>query len=112
MARFFGEIGYGVPTETAPGVWQDVITEKSYYGDVIRNTKQNQEGQSVNLDISVSNSISIVADEYAGANFLAIRYIRWSGVLWMVSNVEVQHPRLVLRLGAKYNGPVAIPVSP
>lgn len=112
MARFFGEIGYGVSVESVPGMWQDVITEKAYYGDVIRNTKQNQEGQSVNNDISVSNSISIVADEYAGEHFLAIRYIRWLGVLWTVSSVEVQHPRLVLRLGAKYNGPVAAPVSP
>jgi len=106
MARFFGEIGYGVQVESAPGVWKDTITEKSYYGDVIRNTKQNQEGQSVNNDISVGNSISIVADEYAGQHFLAIRYIRWLGVLWTVAHVDVQHPRLVLRLGAKYNGPV------
>lgn len=112
MARFFGEIGYGESTETVGGVWKDVITEKSYYGDVIRNTKDVQEGQSVNKDISVGNSISIVADEYAGEHFLAIRYIRWLGVLWTVQHVDVQHPRLVLRLGAKYNGPVAAPVSP
>lgn len=110
MARFFGEIGYGVRIESAPGVWKDSITEKSYYGDVIRNTKQNQDGQSVNDDITVGNSISIVADEYAGLHFLAIRYIRWLGVLWTVANVDVQHPRLVLRLGAKYNGPVGTPV--
>jgi hypothetical protein len=110
MARFFGEIGYGAQIESAPGVWKDGIVEKSYYGDVIRPSKQSQEGQSVNKDITVGNSISIVADEYAGEHFLAIRYIRWLGVLWTVANVDVQHPRLVLRLGAKYNGPVGTPV--
>jgi hypothetical protein len=27
------------------------------------------------------------------------------GTLWTLSNVEVQSPRLVLRLGGVYNGP-------
>lgn len=107
MAKFYGEIGYGETVETAPGVWEDVITEKSYYGDVIRNSRRLQEGEGVNNDLSVGNSISIVADAYANEHFFAIRYIRWAGTLWTVSNVDVQSPRLVLRLGGVYNGPEA-----
>jgi hypothetical protein len=107
MAKFFGEIGYGISTETSKGVWEDVITEKSYFGDVIRNTRQMQQGEKVNDDLSVQNSISIVADAYANVHFFAIRYIRWAGTLWIVSDVEVQSPRLLLRLGGVYNGPTA-----
>ncbi|MCA1806977.1 MAG: hypothetical protein LC687_03870, partial [Actinobacteria bacterium] len=59
------------------------------------------------LDLSVGNSISIVADAYANEHFFAIRYIRWAGTLWTVQNVDVESPRLVLRLGGVYNGPTA-----
>ena len=113
MAKFYGEIGYSTDaTETSPGVWEEGIVERKYYGDVLRNTRKMQEDQTVNADLTVNNSISIVADAYARDNFFAMRYIRWAGTLWIVSDVEVQSPRLVLRLGGKYNGPVFTPVSP
>lgn len=104
MAKFYGVIGYGESVEKASGVWEDVIVERKYYGDVIRNTRKLQDGEYLNSDITVSNSISIVADAYANNHFFAIRYIEWAGTLWTVSDVEVQSPRLVLRLGGKYNG--------
>lgn len=107
MARFCGLIGYGQSEETAPGVWEDTITERQYRGDVVRNTRKLQEGESLNNDLSVGNSISVVADAYANEHFFAIRYIRWAGTLWTVSDVEVQSPRLLLRLGKVYNGPKA-----
>lgn len=110
MARFYGRVGYGESAETAPGVHKDVITEKHYYGDVIRNTRQLSDGENLNKDLSVGNSISIVADAYANDHFFAIRYVEWAGVLWTVSDVEVQSPRLLLRLGEVYNGPT--PAAP
>lgn len=105
MAKFYGAVGYATPTNTAPGVWEDVITERDYYGDVVRNVRKLDENEKVNADISVQNSISIVADEYASGNFFAIRYVSWAGTLWTVTTVEVQSPRLLLRLGGVYNGP-------
>jgi hypothetical protein len=107
MAKFYGSIGYGESVETKPGVWKDVITERKYRGDVLRNTRQLKEGQSVNNDLTVNNSISVVADAYANDHFFAIRYIRWAGTLWTVSNVEVKSPRLLLQLGGVYNGETA-----
>ena len=108
MAKFYGKVGYG-PTsvETAPGVWNEVMVEVAYFGDVVRNSRKLQSGESVNDDLSVSNSISIVADAYANEHFFAIRYVEWMGGLWKVSDVEVQAPRLLLRLGGVYNGPTA-----
>lgn len=107
MAKFYGKIGYGETVESAPGVWSDSIVEHSYFGDVVRNTRRLQEGENLNNDLSVGNSISIVADAYANNHFFAIRYIEWAGALWTVSDVEVQSPRLLLRLGGVYNGPRA-----
>ena len=113
MARFFGRIGYGesVEDDAGSGVWVDEITERSYYGDVIRNIRSLREGENLNSDLSVQNSISIVADAYANDHFFAIRYVEWAGALWTVSSVEVQSPRLLLSLGEVYNGPTA-PVAP
>ena len=105
MARFFGRVGYGGTVESGPGVWVDDIVERSYFGDVIRNARNLREGENLNVDLSVQNSISIVADAYANDHFFAIRYVEWAGALWTVSSVEVQSPRLLLRLGEVYNGP-------
>lgn len=104
MAKFYGEIGYGESVETAPGVWEDVIVEYQYYGDVLRNTRQLNTGENLNDDITVSNSISILADAYANEHFFAIRYIKWMGALWKITNVEVKSPRLILTVGGVYNG--------
>lgn len=106
MPKFAGVVGYAEgPVETAPGVWKDVIVERKHRGDVIRNSRKLEEADKVNMDLSVGNSISIVADAYAREHFWAMRYVKWSGVLWVVSNVTVEHPRLILRLGGVYNGP-------
>lgn len=108
MARFYGEVGYGEPVEKSPGVWEDVITEVKYRGDVVRNTRRLEEGQKVNFDLTINNSISIVADAYANEHFFAIKYVKWMGTLWVVTEVEVQSPRLLLRLGGVYHGPTAV----
>ena len=105
MARFFGRVGYGTPVETNPGVWVDSIVEIYYFGDVIRNSRYLRDAEKVNSDVVVENSISIVADAYANEHFFAIRYVEWAGVLWRVTSVDVQSPRLLLRLGEVYNGP-------
>lgn len=109
MARYSGKIGYGDSQEnpTGSGKWVDVITEKQTYGDVIRNTRQLREGENLNPNITVGNSISIVADEFANANWMNIKYIWWQGHPWTVTNVEVKRPRLILSLGEIYNGPLA-----
>lgn len=107
MTRFYGNVGYGDSEESSPGVWTDVITERPYFGDVVRNTRYLRDGENLNPDLSVSNSISIVADAYANEHFHTIRYVEWAGSLWTVSAVEVQAPRLLLTLGEVYNGPTA-----
>lgn len=112
MAKFYGVIGYSTDSvEIRPGVWEKSVVEREHYGDVIRNARSLQTAESINPDITVNNSISIVADAYAREHFFAMLYLRWMGVLWTVKSVDVEHPRLILRLGGVYNGPTA-PASP
>lgn len=107
MARFGGKVGFGSAVENPPnsGIWKDVIIARTYYGDVVRNSVRFQENGKVNTDLTLGNSISIVADAYANEHFFAVRYVEWAGVLWTVTEVTVESPRLLLRLGGVYNGP-------
>ncbi len=104
MAKWFGKVGYADSQETSPGVWKDGIVEHSYYGDIVRNIKNLENGQKVIDDIGVTVSISIVADPYAYSNFHAIKYVEYMGNKWKVSTVDPQYPRLILALGGLYNG--------
>lgn len=104
MAKFFGKIGYAETIETTPGVWEEKITEREYFGDLIRNTRSLQSGEQLNDDINISNEISIVADPFAYENFHSMRYVEFMNAKWKVSSVDVQYPRLILSVGGLYNG--------
>lgn len=113
MARFHGRIGFGESTQDSPGVYADKIVEQTYFGDVLRASRQLQQGADLNENVLAGNSISIVGNAYALEHYFAIRYVEWMGVLWTVVDVEVQSPRLILRLGEVYNGPtLAAPSNP
>ena len=104
MAKFFGPIGFAKSLETRPGVWVEQISEREYYGDLLRSNRRLQTTDQVNDDIAISNEISIVADPYAMSHFHSMRYAEWQGVKWKVSSVEARFPRLILTLGGLYNG--------
>lgn len=104
MAKFYGNIGYVETVEIEPGVWDEQVTERPYYGDLTRNTSRYQSSGEVNDDINISNNISILADPYATNNFHHMRYAVFMGTKWKITNVEVQYPRLILTLGGVYNG--------
>lgn len=117
MAKFRGVIGYSegnVETPPGSGNWEEKIVEHIAAGDLVRNSRQLREGEKVNDDLSVGNSISIVANAYAREHFFAMRYITWAGTNWKVDDVVVDpdRPRLVLRLGGVWNGNTAATSEP
>lgn len=104
MARFYGKIGFAETEQTAPSVYEPVITERFYAGDVIKNYRKLENGSSVNDDVNIGNEFSILADPYALNPFHEIRYVEWLGALWKVTGVLVDYPRLKLTIGGLYNG--------
>lgn len=104
MAKFYGKVGYAVNEETSPGVWESVITERNYYGDILQNFRRLENSGNVNDNINVNNRISILSDPYANQNFFSMRYVEFMGAKWKITNVEVQYPRLILTIGGVYNG--------
>lgn len=103
MAKWFGAIGYAETVETSPGVWEEQITERHYYGELRRNSRRLQTSDKVNDDITINNELSIVADPYAYEHFYAMRYAKHHGTMWKITDVQVEYPRLTLSLGGLYN---------
>ena len=105
MAKWYGIVGFAETTETSPGVWEEIITPRNYYGDLVRNHKRYESSDNLNDNITMQNEISIISDPYAVQNFQNIRYVEFMGTKWRVTSVDVQYPRLVLSVGGVYNGP-------
>lgn len=104
MAKFCGKIGYAECIEVEPGIWEDKITEREFYGELTRVNRRFQPSDKLNDDIDISNQISIVADPTAYQPFTSMKYVEFMGTKWKISDVEVQYPRLILTTGGVYNG--------
>lgn len=104
MAKFYGVIGFEEHQETRPGVFEPTIVLRGYSGDVLRSSKRNENGEKVNDDISISNQFSIVADKYAYNHIYGMKYLKYMGADWKITDVEIQHPRLIINVGGIYNG--------
>ena len=103
MAKFSGKIGYISTVETEPGIWEEKAIEKQYYGDLVKNTSRFTVSNSTNDDITISNNISIVADQYACHNYMHMRYVVFMNSKWKISNAELAYPRIILTLGGQYH---------
>jgi len=107
MAKFHGLIGFVTveESETAPGVYSPVVTERPCSGDILRSTKRwENSSQKVNEDIVIDNRFSILADEYMINNSHIMRYLKINEVSWKISSFEIQRPRIILTVGGVYNG--------
>lgn len=102
MNKYYGLIGFYEMVESAPGVWEDSIVERPYYGDVLRRQYNYRGADKINNDVDINHSISVVMDPYAYSNFSNIRYIEWMNKKWRVSGIDVEYPRLTLSIGGEY----------
>lgn len=105
--KFSGKVGFWLKdVEMKPGVYGPEIVEKTYTGDVFRDTRkfQSVENQQ-NENLTVNNRLSIISDLYMQKNWTSIKYVIWNNVKWKVSSIDVSsYPRVILDLGGVYNG--------
>jgi len=104
MAKFHGKVGFIKDQETTPGVHEEVPIEREYTGEVLRDNRSWEKSEGLNDDLKLTNRFSIIANEFAFNNIEFLRYIKWSGVAWKVTGIEIQRPRLILTAGGVYNG--------
>lgn len=103
--KWCGSIGFSATIENPPysGIYEPGITERKYYGDVIRKSRSLVSSDVID-DISISNTISIVADSYARENAGTMCYAVIEGSKWKIKSIDAStYPRLTLTLGELYN---------
>jgi hypothetical protein len=109
MARFHGEVGFLRTIEedpiNHPGVWIEKLTAKNYYGEIFSDSRKWNQNGTLNDGLVINNRISIVADGFMRGNLGAMKYVRWNGIDWNITNVEIQHPRVILTIGGEYHKP-------
>ena len=78
--KFYGMVGFWQEdVEAAPDVYQSVITERPYTGD-IQSYKRNWQNEGDQNDTIVArNQISILSDLFMQQNWRSIKYIIWNG---------------------------------
>lgn len=112
MGKIYVTVGYSETVEKTytedgvtygTGVWETIITEVPYYGDLVMNLSRLQAGSNINDNIRISNQFSILADPFAYENFQHMLYVKYLGTKWKIESVEVQYPRLILNAGGVYN---------
>lgn len=111
MAKTSGVVGFAITEEKTvngrgTGVYVDQIVERSYRGDLIRNTRKLSAAAEVNGTLVLNKDVSIVADIYALQNYQNIVYFKFAGDdrAWRVENVEPNRPRINLTIGGIWNG--------
>jgi hypothetical protein len=103
--KFSGKVGFWIKSmEVKPGVYKSQMVEREYTGDISWDNRKFQSTDNQNDDLRLNNSISILSDIYMQENITSIKYIKWKGAKWKVSNVEAGYPRITLTIGGVYNG--------
>ena len=104
MAKSQIKIGFVTTVETSPGIWDEQIQEKIYYADVTRRYVKQNYNTTINANVDISNTLSIVANPEILTNLQSIRYVSWMGQRWSIGSIEVNYPRLILGIGGIWNG--------
>lgn len=103
MAKYYGNIGFAVQVETSPGIWSDSIVERPYKGDILRNTRRYDNGESINDNITLGNSFSVVSDTFLYSHIPAMRYLEYMGCKFKVNSVDISdRPRAIISVGGVY----------
>ena len=104
MTRCSGIIGYALAVETQPGVWEESITDKPYFGEVVRDNRKVVDQTQINNSINISNNISVVSNKFMLENMAFMRYITFMKSKWNITSVDIKPPRIIITMGGLYNG--------
>jgi len=104
MNKFYGKVGYVDNVLTDLGVWEEEVTERMYYGDILELRRFiNYDSNKINSDIKIGVQIDIVADQYAYEHFSNLKYVEYMGSKWIIESATPSRPRIRLNLGGLYS---------
>ena len=102
--KWYGQIGFTDTQEIAPDVYDEVIVDPFYYGEIYRKSRQLNDSGYINGEINYQIEMSVLADPYLRHHIDTIRYVTIDGNKWTVTSVDpTTYPRLTLSIGGVYN---------
>ena len=107
MSKYVGLIGFVHNEEIEPGIYEDIVIEKKYRGDITKNYQKFAVGNTISGEVQITNQFSILGNKFAFDHVSDIRYLEWRGNRWVVDSIDIEYPRLILTVGGLYNGPQA-----
>ena len=102
MAKYYGMIGFATQEETKPGIQEDVIVERHYKGDVVRNGRRYDRSENINDNYTITNQFSIVSDAFLYSHIPALRYLEYMGSKFKIVSAEIDRPRVTISVGGVY----------
>lgn len=122
MNKWHGKIGFVITKETTEtyidenneayevpsGIWEETAIERTYFGDVIKNTLSSASiTDSTNSDVKISVRFSILINPFFHENLPFIKYLEYMGNFWSVESVDIEYPRAIISIGGVWNGKTA-----
>lgn len=103
MSRYYGNIGFVTEqVETSPGIWEEVIDDRPYKGDVLSHSRSYEFSESINDNLALSNRFSVISDAYLLSHMPAMRYLEYMGTKFKIRSVEIDRPRVIISVGGVY----------
>ena len=100
--KWCGKLGFVSTQETSPGVYKQRVVEKTYKGFVTKNNRTIKYEQVVNESPSMNININIYINPYLQDNIYSIKYLTYMHKKWKITDIEIQYPRVNLRIGGLY----------
>ena len=97
------EVGFADTVETAPSVWQEVITPKKYYCEIEKRSYKYASADTVNNEPNANVGISIVGDSYAFNHLSNLRYVLYQNVKRRITSATPSPPRIDIEFNGVYN---------
>lgn len=103
--KFSGEAGFRLKdVEVEPDVYEPQVVSKIIKGDVVQNRYGRQNGDKSTIDnITITNQLSIVANQFLMKHISNLVYVKFQGVKWKVASYNIKAPRIFVDLGGVYN---------
>lgn len=100
--KWAGKLGIvSAATETATGTYTEPVTELSYKGEIVRESR----GIARNLpnpDPYIRMAISVIPGRELKEKIASVRYATHLGQKWSVTSFEIQGLKFILNLGDRY----------
>ena len=100
--KWYGDIAFSCQVETELDAFEEHLHVKKFVGDILRAHNINDSNSNINVDVSISNQLSVLMDPFLQNNFHKIVYVTFMGTKWTVSSVDIQDRRLLITFGKVY----------